>query len=67
MVLSNEQEITELSKGNTHIYQFYQHFYIKKYIYISEDSIRFFTYYGRTAILRRKLNRERNFQLFDKF
>ena len=29
-VLSNEQEITELSKINTHIYQFYQQFYMEK-------------------------------------
>ena len=37
-VLSNEQEITDLSKINTHIYQFYQHLYNEKQI-ISEDSI----------------------------
>ena len=37
-VLSNEQEITDLSKINTHIYQFYQHFYMEKQN-TSEDSI----------------------------
>ena len=29
-MLSNEQEITDLSKINTHIYQFYQHLYNEK-------------------------------------
>ena len=29
-VLSNEQETTDLSKINTHIYQFYQHLYNEK-------------------------------------
>ena len=37
-VLSNEQEITDLSKINTHIYQFYQQLYMEKQN-ISEDSI----------------------------
>ena len=37
-VLSNEQEITDLSKINTPIYQFYQHIYMEKQN-ISEDSI----------------------------
>ena len=37
-VLSNEQEITDLSKINTQIYQFYQHLYMEKQN-ISEDSI----------------------------
>ena len=37
-MLSNEQEITDLSKINTHIYQFYQHLYNEKQN-ISEDSI----------------------------
>ena len=37
-VLSNEQEITDLSKTNTHIYQFYQQLYMEKQN-ISEDSI----------------------------
>ena len=37
-VQSNEQEITDLSKINTHIYQFYQHLYSEKQK-TSEDSI----------------------------
>ena len=37
-VLSNEQEITDLSKINTHIYQFYQQLYMERQN-ISEDSI----------------------------
>ena len=37
-MLSNEQEITDLSKINTHIYQFYQQLYMEKQN-ISEDSI----------------------------
>ena len=37
-VVSNEQEITDLSKINTHIYQFYQHLYNEKQN-ISEYSI----------------------------
>ena len=37
-VLSNEREITDLSKINTHIYQFYQHLYNEKQN-VSEDSI----------------------------
>ena len=37
-VLSNEQEITDSSKINTHIYQFYQQLYMEKQN-ISEDSI----------------------------
>ena len=54
---SNEQEITDLSKINTHIYQFYQQLYMEKQN-ISEDSIRnilnyitAFTYYRTVAIL----------------
>ena len=37
-VLSNEQEITDLSKINIHIFQFYQHLYIEMQN-ISEDSV----------------------------
>ena len=37
-VLPNEQEITDLSKINTHIYQLYQQLYMEKQN-ISEDSI----------------------------
>ena len=37
-MLSDEQEITDLSKINTHIYQFYQQLYMEKQN-ISEDSI----------------------------
>ena len=37
-MLSNEHEITDLSKINTHIYQFYQHLYNEKQN-ISKDSI----------------------------
>ena len=35
-VLSNEQEITDLTKINTHIFQFYQQLYMEKQN-ISED------------------------------
>ena len=35
-VLSNEHEITDLTKINTHIYQFYQQLYMEKQN-ISED------------------------------
>ena len=37
-MLSNEQEITDLSKINTHIYKFYQQLYMEEQN-ISEDSI----------------------------
>ena len=37
-MLSDEQEITDLSEINTHIYQFYQQLYMEKQN-ISEDSI----------------------------
>ena len=37
-LLSNDQEITDLTKINTHIYHFYQQLYMKKQN-ISEDSI----------------------------
>ena len=37
-MLLNEQEITDLSKIHTHIYQFYQHLYMEKQNII-EDSI----------------------------
>ena len=37
-MLSEEQEITDLSKINTHIYQFYQQLYMEKQN-VSEDSI----------------------------
>ena len=42
-VLSTEQEITDLSKINTHIFQFYQHRYIEMQN-ISEDSVCNFLY-----------------------
>ena len=37
-MLSSEQEVTDLSKINTHIYQFYQHLYMEKEN-IGEDSL----------------------------
>ena len=42
-MLSTEQEITDLSKINTHIFQFYQHIYIEMQN-ISEDSVCNFLY-----------------------
>ena len=72
-VLSNEHEITDLSKINTHIYQFYQHLYNEKEN-VSEDSIcKFLNDLTVTSLTTEQLLScevnltEKNLQLFDKF